>query len=147
MNIFKIVRSCYFSSRANDFASKRDFERAYEALERAYSELGVSVPADIAPADWNILASQIAIGIRDGDLALRSCKVALNQINLHKSRYRGEDKKYMEAFCRAIIQYCVAWRDGVAPKIDAPGYDIGKVSSYIRTRFVIPSSGSFLEAG
>jgi hypothetical protein len=147
VNPFRAIWASVLASRADTLASNHErFIEALEVLEQAYKLLGLSVPSKSAPVDWNIMASQIAISAQNSFLALRCCEEALQQIKSGISGYTGEDRKYVEAFCLAIQEYCLVWRDGdgalrVETILDV---DFRRVRKYLKWRFRLPPEGTFL---
>lgn len=148
MKLLKALWASVLAARADTLASAKNdsYVEALRVLERAYKVLELPVPAKNAPIDWNILASQIAIGARDGVLALACCNEALKQVRSGKSGYVAEDRKYVESFCLALQEYCLVWQDGESARREDTALDIDfrKVRKYLKWRFRLPADGTFL---
>jgi hypothetical protein len=134
--------------RAENLASLSRTDAALRTLVQAYALVGEQMPARRCPVELNILLAQVCISERRGPLALAAAEMALAQLSEGRGRYEAATRAYLSAFCRALVNYCLAWRDGdsfIPAANDAfSTEDLEKVSRRVRERFVLPPDGRFI---
>lgn len=142
------LRQATLAYRAESLASMGRTAPAFEKLAKLYRISGEQMPSRNVPIEVNIMLAQVAIAEHLGPLSLAAAEVALAQLEEGRGRYSLPTRAYLTAFCRALVEYCLAWRDSdrfASGANDAIGsLDLGAVDIRIRQRFVLPTDGRFI---